>query len=370
MQYFAGMLYKAGRLPHVIVLMAFLSAHASANEIKSLLQSEMQEHHVTGLACLVIKNGHTRTHFFAGSANLEWPSRVDASTEFEIGSVSKQFAAASILLLVQDGKLSLDDPITKFFTNAPAAWKEIKVRHLLSHTSGLANYDGLDGFELRQHLTQAQFIERLAKEPMNFTPGASWSYCNSGFNLLGYIVEDVSGQNYWDFLQQRIFTPLRMTHTTRRNPDVIIPHRATGYVFSNGSQTARDYDITDLFAAGAIVSTVADLAKWDAALLDNKLLKESSKQLWWTPARLNNGNAVSNPRHGEPGSYGFGWFISTVSGHRNIGHTGITSGFSAANELFPDDRLVIIILSNTDEGTFAGDVANQVARVLLPPARK
>ena len=363
------MLNKVGGFISAGLLMTLLAARASANEVASLLQSEMQSHHVTGMACLVIKNGHMRTHFFAGSANLEWPSRVDAGTEFEIGSVSKQFAAASILLLVQDGKLSLDDHITKFFTNAPAAWKDVKVRNLLSHTSGIANYDGLDGFELRQHLTQAQFIGRLAKEPMNFAPGESWSYCNSGFNLLGYIVEDVSGQNYWDFLQQRIFTPLRMTSTTRRDPDRIIPHRAAGYVFANGSQTPRDYDITDLFAAGAIVSTVGDLAKWDAALLSNTLLNESSRQLWWTPAHLNNGKDISNQRHGEAGSYGFGWFINTVSGHQNIGHSGITSGFSAANEMFPDDHLTIIILSNTDEGTFAGEVANKVARLLLPPGK-
>jgi D-alanyl-D-alanine carboxypeptidase len=361
------MLNKLGGLIGAVLVMMLLAVRVSAGQIESLLQSEMQAHHVVGMTCLVIKNGRSVTRFFAGSANLEWPSRVDADTEFEIGSVSKQFAAASILLLIQDGKLSLDDNITKFFTNAPAAWKDIKVRNLLSHTSGIRNYDGLDGFELRQHLTQAQFIERLAAQPMTFAPGEKWSYCNSGYNLLGYIVENVSGKNYWDFLQERIFTPLQMTHTTRRDPWQVIPHRATGYVFNNGVQTVRDYDITDLFAAGAIVSTIGDLAKWDAALINNTLLKESSRDVWWTPALLNNGNAIDNNRHGEPGSYGFGWFISTVNGHRNIGHSGITSGFSAANELFPDDRLVIIILSNTDEGTFAGEVANKVARVMLPP---
>jgi CubicO group peptidase (beta-lactamase class C family) len=274
------------------------------------------------------------------------------------------------LLLVQDGKLSLDDRITRFFTNAPPAWKDVRVRHLLSHTSGIANYDGLDGFELRRHLTQAQFVERLARERMDFAPGEQWSYCNSGFNLLGYIVEDVSGKNYWAFLQERIFTPLHMTHTTRRDPWLVIPRRATGYVFSSGAYQARNYDITDLFAAGAIVSTVGDLAKWDAALTGNDLLTETSRRLWWTPARLNNGQEVDHRRYGEPGSYGFGWFITTVNGHRNIGHTGITSGFSAANELFPEDHLAIIILSNTDEGSFAGEVANKVARALLPPRAK
>ncbi len=370
MAYFCGMFNQLGSALGTALLLALLAVPVSAGEIESLLQTEMQAQHVPGLACLVIRNGRPATQFFAGRANLEWPSPVDAETVFEIGSISKQFAAASILLLAEEGKLSVEDSIGKFFTNAPPAWKLIKVRHLLSHTSGIHNYDGLDGFELRQHLTQAQFIERLARLPLDFAPGERWSYSNSGFNLLGYIVENVSGKNYWDFLQARIFTPLQMTHTTRRDPWQVIPHRAAGYTFTNGVHFARDYDLTDLFAAGAIVSTVGDLAKWDAALTGNHLLKASSRQSWWTPARLNNGSNAGSVRHGEPGGYGFGWFINTVNGHQNIGHTGVTSGFSAANELFPDDHLTIIVLANTDEGVFAGDLARKVASVLFLPAGK
>ena len=349
---------------------AWMAVPATAGDVEALLRAQIQAHHVVGIACLVVKNGKPVTRYFAGSANLEWASRVDAATVFEIGSISKQFAAASILLLAEDKKLSLDDPITKFITNAPPVWKEVKIRHLLSHTSGIRTYDGLPGFELRQHLDQAKFVDRLAPQPMKFAPGTDFSYCNSGFNLLGYIVEDVSGKSYWDFLQQRIFTPLQMTNTTRRDPWLVIPHRATGYEFTAGAYLIRNYDLTDLFAAGAIVSTVNDLAKWDAALLNDRLLSPASRQLWWSPARLKSGAAIASPRYGEPGSYGFGWFISNVNGHLNIGHGGITSGFSAANELFPNDQLAIIILANTDEGVFAGDVANQIARILLPPDKK
>ena len=358
-------LFRCGAV--FLLLPALSAVRVAAGPVESLLRDEMRAHHVVGLACLVVKNGRTSIHFFEGSANLEWPSRVDADTAFEIGSVSKQFAAAAILLLAQDGKLSLNDPIGKYLTNAPAAWRDVRIWHLLSHTSGIRTYDGLEGFELRQHLTQAQFIARLAQQPMKSAPGTNWSYCNSGYNLLGFIVENVSRTNYWDFLQQRIFTPLQMTHSTRRDPWLIIPHRATGYVYSEGAQEVRDYDLTDLFAAGAIVSTVNDLAKWDAALMDNTLLNEKSRTAWWTPVRLANDQPVAT-RVSPPESYGFGWFIRTVNGHRNIGHTGITSGFSAANELFPDDHLAIIILSNTDEGTFAGDLARKVALLLLPAA--
>jgi len=350
-------------------LLLSLATRNFAGEIESLIGSEMQSHHVAGTTCLIVKDGKTITRFHAGSATLEWPSPVDDSTVFEIGSVSKQFAAASILLLADDGKLSVEDNISKYFTNSPAAWKDIKIRHLLAHTSGLRNYDGLDGFEMRQHLTQARFIKLLEAQPMKFAPGESWSYCNSGYNLLGYIVENVSGKSYWDFLQERIFTPLQMTNTTRRDPWLVIPHRAAGYAFKNGTQVGRDSDLTELFAAGAIVSTADDVAKWDAALLGKKLLKETSQAMWWTAAKLDNGKPIDSKRHGEPSGYGFGWFISTVNGHRNIGHSGITSGFSAANELFPDDDLAIIILSNTDEGVFASTLANKIARLLLPAGK-
>ncbi|HEV2694892.1 MAG TPA: serine hydrolase domain-containing protein [Verrucomicrobiae bacterium] len=354
-----------------LLLLFALAANARADDVKKLLHDEMQKHHVPGVACLILKDNKPVTKFYAGVANLEWQTPVDANTVFEIGSVSKQFAAASILLLAQEGKLSVEDNISKYLTNTPPSWANIKIRHLLSHTSGIKNYDGLDGFELRQHLTQAQFIHRIGEQPLSFQPGESWAYSNSGYNLLGYIVENVSGQNYWNFLRDRIFTPLQMTSTAHREPWFVIPHRAAGYAYvaTNGTYVNRDYDLTDLFAAGSIISTVPDLAKWDAALAGNGLLNESSKQLWWTSAKLNNGKPVSIDRHGGPGSYGFAWFLNTVSGHQNIGHSGITSGFSAANEMFPDDHLTIIILSNTDEGVFAGNLANKVATLLFNQAK-
>ena len=354
-----------------MLALTFLVGNARAGEVEHLLRSEMQKHHVAGMACLVLKNGKPLTTFYSGMANLEWQTPVDAETVFEIGSVSKQFAAASILLLAEEGKLSVEDNISKYLTNTPASWANIKIRNLLGHTSGLRNYDGLEGFELRQHLTQAQFINKLAAQPLNFQPGESWAYCNSGYNLLGYIVENVSGKSYWNFLQERIFTPLQMTKTAHREPWQVIPHRAAGYVFTtNNIYENRDYDLTDLFAAGSIVSTVSDLVKWDAAISGDGLLKESSRQLWWTPVKLNDGKPAERGRHGEAGYYGFAWFINTVAGHKNIGHSGITSGFSAANELFPDDHLTIIILSNTDEGVFAGNLANQVAADLFSRGKK
>ncbi|HEY1786873.1 MAG TPA: serine hydrolase domain-containing protein [Verrucomicrobiae bacterium] len=351
-------IFKAGIVTSLMVIL--LARSARADDVDDLIKSQMQAHHVPGVACLVWKDGRIAKTFYGGEANLEWSAPVGPDTIFEIGSISKQFAAASILLLAEQGKLSVDDNISKYLTNMPAAWANIKIRHLLSHTSGIHSYDDMDGFELRQHLTQAQFIKRLSRHPVDFQPGEKWAYCNAGFSLLGYIVENVSGEDYLSFLKEHIFTPLEMTNCAFRDPVNVVPHRAAGYVFDHGKYYNRDYDLTDLFSAGTIVSTASDLANWDIALMKGGFLAESSKQLWWTPAHLNDGRPVPVSRDGSR-TYGFGWFLETVDGHKNIGHGGITSGFSAANELYPDDHLFIIVLSNTDEGGFAVQLAGKIA---------
>lgn len=337
--------------------LALAAGLAFADPVDDLIKQELQAHQVAGIACLVIQDGRAIKTSCCGLANLEWNVPVTEDTVFEIGSVTKPFTAACILLLAQEGKLSVDDKISLHLANTPPAWADITLRHLLTHTSGLANYDDLEGFELRRHLTQEQFIHTLAAYPLGFAPGEKWSYCNSGYNLLGFIIENVSGKNYWDFLRERILQPLQMTNTTRRDPALILPPRADGYEMTNHLRVHRDSDLTDLFSGGAMVSTVTDLAKWDAALNGNSLLKESSKQQAWTPARLN---------HGETQDYGLGWRLAPFQGRRNIGHSGSTSGFSASFQRFPDDHLTVILLSNGGELNFATDLARKVAALYFP----
>jgi len=204
---------------------------------------------------------------------------------------------------------------------------------------------------LTKHLTQKQFIEAIGKQPLEFQPGEAWKYCNTGFNLLGFIIENTSGKKYWNFMSDRIFRPLAMPATTDRRPGNIITNRADGYEQTNHLLINRDYDLTDVFSAGAIVSTVGDLAKWNAALDCESILTAASKEQMWTPAKLNNG---------KPTKYGFGWFIDSVEGHKNIGHGGSTSGFSASIQRFPDDKLAVIILTNTDE-QIATTLAKKIA---------
>ncbi len=323
----------------VTVLAHGLSGWADPTD--DFIRQEMAARRIPGVALTVIQNGEAVKTAAYGFANLEWNVPVATNTVFEIGSLTKQLTAAGILLLAQDGKLSVEDSLAKYLPEVPAAWTNVTLRHLLAHTSGLKSYTGLDGFELTRHLTRQQFIQQLAAQPMEFQPGEKFKYCNSGYNLLGYVIEAVSGQSYQDFLRERILQALGMNATTDRNPKQVIPHRASGYEqTTNHIHINRDDDLTDVFSAGAMVSTVGDLAKWNAMLDSDTLLTGDSKRLMWTPGKLNDGSLLT---------YGFGWRMGSLEGHRNIGHSGSTSGFSASLQRYPDDRLAVIVLTNTDE---------------------
>jgi CubicO group peptidase (beta-lactamase class C family) len=332
-----------------------LTTTTLADPVDDLLREEMSNHHIPGAALMVILDGKAVKSAAYGLANLELNVPVQLQTVFEIGSITKQFTSACILLLQQDGKLSVDDKIARHLPNTPAAWTNVTIRHLLSHTSGIKSYTGLDGFALTKRLTQAQFIQAIGVHALEFQPGESWKYSNSGYNLLGYIVENVSDRSYWEFLRERILLPLEMNTTTDRNPATIITNRADGYEHTNVEPVNRDYDVTDVFAAGAIVSTVGDLAKWSAAIESDKLLTARTKEQMWTPQKLNDGN---------PTRYGYGWRIENLEGRRNVGHSGSTSGFSASFQRFPDDGLTVVLLTNTGE-QIATTLARKVASLHL-----
>ena len=325
---------------------------ARADRVDDFVKAEMDKHQIPGLALTITRAGHEARTSVYGLANVELNSPVRPESVFEIGSLTKQFTSAGILLLAQDGKLSIDDKINKHLAGIPPAWSNITIRHLLTHTSGIRNYTGHEGFELTKRLTQAQFIKALAALPMDFGPGDQARYSNSGYNLLGHIIENVSGKSYWAFLAERVWGPIGMTSATNRDPVIIVPGRVDGYLRRNGSWQNRDGDLTDVFSAGAIVSTIGDLAKWNAALDTDKLLIAASRSQMWTVAKLNNG---------EDTQYGFGWRVGTLQGHKNIGHSGSTSGFSASLQRFPEDGLTVILLCNSDEPNIATTLAKAIA---------
>ena len=338
------------------LFLAVLPLHADS--VDDYVRAEMTSHRIPAVVLKVVQNGVELKTSAYGMANLELGVAAQTNSVFEIGSLTKQFTAACILLLQQEGKLSIDDRISRHVPKIPEAWTNITIRHLLSHTSGIRSYTGENGFELNRRLTQAQFVSVVGAWRLEFPPGESWKYSNSGFSLLGYIVENVSGMTYWDFLHTRILSPLGMTSTQDRNPGVLITNRVAGYEQTNQIHINRDYDLTDVFSAGALVSTVGDLARWNAALDGEIILTDASKRAAWTAQRLNNGKATN---------YGLGWFVDQADGREVVGHGGQTSGFSASVQRFPAEKLVVIVLTNTDESV-ATRMARQTAKLLLDKA--
>lgn len=328
-----------------------------ADEVDRYVRAQLAERHIPGAAIAVVKNGRVVKTEGYGLASVEFSAPVTKETVFEIGSVSKQITAAAIMLLVEKGKINLDEKISKYLPATPDAWKNVSVRNLLTHTSGIKSYTGLSGFELTKRLSRDEFIKALAAQPLEFETGSRYIYSNSGYNLLGFIIETVSGESYWDFTRERIFKPLGMNSTADRDPKYIIPNRASGYEWQNNALVGRDYDLTDVFSAGAIVSTVEDLVKWEAALRGDALLKKESKTQMWTPVTLNDG---------KPYPYGFGFRLSQIRGHKIVGHSGQTAGFGANISRYTDDDLTVIVLTNLGEIGMGTLLANGIAKIYIP----
>ena len=335
----------------------FAAVAVNADPTDEYVRTQMRERHFPGAAIAVIKDGKIVKAEGYGLANVELNVPATRETVFEIGSVSKQITAAAIMLLVEEGKINTDEKISKYLPNTPEAWKNVTVKNLLTHTSGIKSYTGLSGFELTRRLKRDEFVKAIGAYALEFEPGERYIYSNTGYNLLGFIIESVSGKTYWDFLQTRIFTPLGMNHTANRDPQFIVPNRADGYEWENGRLVGRDYDLTDVFSAGAIVSTVTDLAKWDAALRDDKLLKKESKEKIWTPVVFNDG---------KPYPYGFGWNVTEFRGHRLLSHGGQTAGFAANISRYVDDNLTVIVLTNLGDQGLGNVISRGIAKIYLP----
>jgi CubicO group peptidase (beta-lactamase class C family) len=340
-----------------LLLCVFTSASARADRVDDYVREQMRLRHVPGLALAVVRDGRVVKERGYGLASVELEVPATSTTVFEIGSISKQITAAAVMLLVEEGKVSLDDPVSKYIAESPEAWRGVTVRHLLTHTSGLKNYNGLAGFELTEHLTRAEFVERIGTYPLNFAPGEAHSYGNINYSLLGYIVEQASGRTYWQFVSERIFMPLGMSATHDRDPRYVLKNRAQGYEWEDGELVGRDYDLTDVFSAGAIVSTVQDLEKWDASIGGGRVLKPSSLEQVWTPVRLNSGKTYP---------YGFGWYVETLRAHKVRRHTGQTAGFAASIARFPDDGMTVIVLCNLGTIGVAGRIGQTVAKLYVP----
>jgi CubicO group peptidase (beta-lactamase class C family) len=221
-----------------------------------------------------------------GSANLEWDIPNSPSTKFRLGSITKQFTAASIMLLQERQKLSIDDPVKKYMPDAPAAWDKITIFNLLTHTSGIPNYTGFPEFTTLQlsPITSEKLVAVFRDKPLDFQPGEKWNYSNSGYVLLGFLIEKISGETYEKFLQENVFTPLGMQDSGYDSNSAIIPHRATGYAPGRGGIVNAGFvHMTTPFSAGALYSTTGDLLRWEQGLFGGKLLSADSLAKMTTP---------------------------------------------------------------------------------------
>jgi CubicO group peptidase (beta-lactamase class C family) len=335
------------------------ASHRASNYVKS----EMEHQHIPGLALLVSRGGKIVQAEGFGLSNVELQVPVKPETVFQSGSVGKQFTATAVMILVEEGKVGLEDPLTKYFPHAPASWKEVTVRELLSHTAGFGDYP--EKFDFRKDWTEAEELKLIESIPLAYPPGTKWEYSNLGYLTLGILIHRVTGEFYGDFLQQRIFHPLDMQTTRIISEADIIPNRAAGYRLVKGELKNQEWvaPLINTTADGSLYFSILDLAKWDAALYTEKLLKRSSLDQMWTPAKLKNGQPNKQ-------GYGFGWSISDRHGHHVISHDGAWQGFKSAIARYVDknDQLTVVVLANLAEAK-PGAIAEHVADLYLPDGK-
>ncbi len=342
----------------LLIYAAVVQGQVSSSQIDALFPAGLKSTTAPGAAALVVYNGRTVFRRGYGVTDLRSREPIDEHTNFRLASFTKQFTATCIMLLVHDGKLRYDDHLTDIFPEFPAYGKSITVRNLLNHTSGLEDYDDLLSKQYPDtppekvpQIHDAGVLKLLEQQTTaKFPAGTKWEYSNSGYAVLAMIVEKVSGKPFGQFLQERIFTPLKMKNTLAYEKGKNkVPHRAYGHTWEDDAWHETDQSPTSaVLGDGGIYSSIDDLAKWDRALSLHTLLTEAEMQPALTPVQPADG-AEGFP-DGKPVKYGFGWFLDPYQGHRRMSHDGSTVGFLTTIQRFPEDHLTIIILANRTDG--------------------
>lgn len=298
-----------------------------------------------------------------GFANLEWNIPDSPTTKFRLGSITKQFTSASILLLEERGKLKVDDPVKKYMPDAPAAWDKVTIYNLLTHTSGIPSFTGFPDYTFTEAIptTPEKLVARFRDKPLEFQPGEKWNYSNSGYVLLGYLIEKISGQPYDKFVQENIFNPLRMKDSGYDSNSAVILRRASGYSPGpSGPVNAGYIDMSIPLSAGGLYSTTEDLLRWEQGLFGGKLLSTASLQKMITPFK---------------NDYACGLAVRMVNGRKLIEHGGGIEGFNTQLSYYPEDKLTVIVLGNLN-GSGPSGIAPKMAalahgeKVVLAEERK
>jgi CubicO group peptidase (beta-lactamase class C family) len=341
----------------VLMFVAAVSPRGQAQNIDDFIKGWIENQHVPAASVAVIKDGAVIKSQGYGLADIENRVPARADTVFKIGSVSKQFIASGIMLLVQDGKIALDDKVGKYLEGTPTSWEAITLRQLLTHTAGLVRE--APGFDFNKLQLDADVIKTAYPVALASPPGEKYAYSNLGYFALAEVVTRVSGKSWPDFLSERVFAPLGMTATRVTNLAEIVPNRARGYAWREGKLQNED-DWPAVRPSGAFISTVVDLAKWELALSGDQILKEPAKREMWTRVKLNGGQTFP---------YGFGWQLDdwppdskVPTGVPMIRHGGSMNGFRAGYARWPNERLAVIVLTNLTNASYEGLAANIAIR--------
>jgi CubicO group peptidase (beta-lactamase class C family) len=340
----------------VALLFPAMARLATADRLSDFVNEYLKKNQIPGCAVMVRHNGKLVLCQGYGVANVEHGVRVTPQTVFQSGSIGKQFTAMAVMMLIEEKKLALEDPISKYL-NVPENWSAIRVRHLLTHTSGLGDYP--ENFSLQRDYAEDELLRMITAQPLAFAPGEKWSYSNLGYVTLGILIHKVSGEFWGDFLQQSVFVPLGMNRTCVISEADIIPNRAAGYVLKNGVLKNQQWVSPSVnnTADGSLYFTVEDVAKWDEALEGRKLISRASYEQMWTPVTLNNGTSAP---------YGFGWRITkSDSGHQVLEHGGAWQGFASYIVRYPEDRLTVAVLCNR-AGASVRYIATRIAGFYIP----
>jgi D-alanyl-D-alanine carboxypeptidase len=330
-------------------------------KVDAYVNERMKALHIPGLSLVVLRGGDIVLAKGYGKSNLELGTPAGEKTAYALYSITKTFTAVATMMLVEEGKVALEHPIAKHLPDLPTAWRGVTIRHILTHTSGLPNWrDQASKLgDMESEYTKAEVLNLVTGLPLVFPSGERWEYVETGFFLLGLMIEKISGKSYEQFLRERIFQPLGMGDTRLDSRADIIPNRADGYTWRDGGfRNAVWYSPTLTFSTAGLVSTVLDLAKWDAALYTERLLKRSTLEQMWANPKLNNGQLITETGLG----FGLSPFTKNRRVHRRVGHVGGAEGFATAMSRFIDDKVTVVVLSNAGQEGFAiSVVANEIA---------
>lgn len=343
---------------HCGALRAQAPSAAKLGERVDAVAKQLLSRPLAGMSVAVARDGRVLLLRGYGMANLEHSVAVTPETVFHIDSISKNIEAAVVLRLVDEGKLRLDDDVTKYVPEAPTHGRRVTVRQLLNHTSGIYSFTSLPGAadNERLDLSHEQVLGLIRDKPPDFEPGTSWRYDNSAFYLAGMVVEHITKQEYGAYVRAHVFEPLGMSSASLCDARMVVPRLASGYEIDHGKLAHAALMSWKLpFAAGAVCASAVDLLKWEAALDAGRVVSPSSLALMRTPTALADDTKID---------YGLGTRLGSLDGHRVVGHTGGGGGFSSVLETFPDDHLTVVVLINTESGS-ALATATSIARAAL-----